>query len=42
MGHLDYKEWKLISFVKEFIYENNFLFWCQDLKIRHGFLGVEL
>ena len=28
--------------VKEFVYENSLLFWFQDLKMRHGFLGVQL
>ena len=35
-GHSDYKEWKFISFVEEFVYANNLLFWYQDLKMRHG------
>ena len=38
--HSEYKEF--ITFVKEFIYENNLLFWFQDLKMKHGFLGVQL
>ena len=44
-NHPDYKQWKFIPFVKEFVYENSLLLWFQDLKnlkMRYGFLGVQL